>query len=197
MGTDKQLEIYKQRYETFRFFYRLEWQLLQVRVVIGLGLFALGVENDNGNPSNWRYFASGGVFLGFSYAMHRMANYPSWIEYTRLVGDFNVQPRASGGAAPPSGGGYCSTLWESCLSFAPFVEPTLSELDAKSYHCHSDSFTSSMDRMANASQGNLLPTRDTGYSMRDTFSGRNPLLDRRDSVSSAMMLFGKQVNYTL
>ena len=74
MVTDRQLEIYKQRYETFRFFYRLEWQLLQVGVVIGLGLFALGVENDNGNPCNWRYFASRGVFLGFSYAMHRMAN---------------------------------------------------------------------------------------------------------------------------
>ena len=96
MVTDRQLEIYKQRYETFRFFYRLEWQLLQVGVVIGLGLFALGVENENGNPNNWRYFASGSVFLGFSYAMHRMAkstmeNYPSWIEYARVVGDFNVR----------------------------------------------------------------------------------------------------------
>ena len=100
MATKEELEIYKQRYETFRFFYRLEWQLLQVGVVIGLGLLALGVERDSGNLNNWQFLAGGGVFLGFSYAMHRMAigtrkNHPSWMHYARRVGDANVREMGS------------------------------------------------------------------------------------------------------
>ena len=100
MATKEELEIYRQRCETYRFQYRLEWQLLQVGVVIGLGLLALGVERDSGNLNNWQFLAGGGVFLGFSYAMHRMAigtrkNHPSWMHYARRVGDANVREMGS------------------------------------------------------------------------------------------------------
>lgn len=96
MATKEQLEVYRQLCESFRFQYRQEWQLLQVGAAIGLGLFALGVEKENCNHYNWRFLASGLVFLGFAYAMYRMSkgnqeNRPRWVHYARVVGDSTVK----------------------------------------------------------------------------------------------------------
>ena len=93
MGTDRQLEIYRQRYETFRFHYRLEWQMLQAGVAIGL--VTLGLGEKAFDPKWWQFLISGSVFLTFSYAMHRMAkgnreHRPIWMHYARVVGDPTV-----------------------------------------------------------------------------------------------------------
>ena len=93
MPTDRQLEVYRQLSESFRFQYRQEWQLLQVGAVTGLVI--LGVGEKNLVPVWWRFLISGMVFLGFSYSMYRMAkgnkeNRPIWMSYARVVGDPTV-----------------------------------------------------------------------------------------------------------
>ncbi|MDE0297433.1 MAG: hypothetical protein OXN17_02250 [Candidatus Poribacteria bacterium] len=93
MPTDRQLEVYRQLSESFRFQYRQEWQLLQVGTVTGLVI--LGVAEKDPEPVWWRFLISGAVFLGFSYAMYRMSkgnkeNRPIWMSYARVIGDPTV-----------------------------------------------------------------------------------------------------------
>ena len=47
MATNEELEIYKQRYETFRYLDRLRWQMLQIAVIVGSLILASGTENLN------------------------------------------------------------------------------------------------------------------------------------------------------
>ena len=93
MATKEELEVYRQRYETYRFHYKLEWQFLQVGVAIGL--VTLGLGEQAFNPQWWQFIIGGGVFLGFSYAMQRVAraitdSRSSFVCYARLVGDDRV-----------------------------------------------------------------------------------------------------------
>ena len=94
MATKEELEVYRQRCESYRFHYKLEWQFLQVGVAIGL--VTLGLGEQAFNPQWWQFIIGGGVFLGFSYAMQRVAraitdSRPSFVCYARLVGDDRVQ----------------------------------------------------------------------------------------------------------
>lgn len=93
MATDDEREVYRQRCESYRFHYKLEWQFLQVGVAIGL--ITLGLGEKAFNPYWWQFFISGVVFLGFSYAMQRVSkaitdSRPSFIKYARIVGDCRV-----------------------------------------------------------------------------------------------------------
>jgi len=56
------LEIYSQRYETFRHLDKLRWQMLQIAVATGAVVLALGKEGSS-MPSWWIWAAIGLVFL--------------------------------------------------------------------------------------------------------------------------------------
>ena len=51
MATIEELEIYKQRYETFRYLDRLRWQMLQIAVIVGSLILAYG--KDESEPARW------------------------------------------------------------------------------------------------------------------------------------------------
>lgn len=71
MATEDEREIYRQRFESERSAYRLEWQLFQVGVAIGL--VTLGIGENAFSPNWWQFLISGAVFVKFSYAMQRIS----------------------------------------------------------------------------------------------------------------------------
>ena len=90
MASDDEREIYRQRFEAERSAYRLEWQLFQVGVAIGL--VTLGLGEHASDPKWWPFLISGAVFVKFSYAMQRIAkgfrgNREKLSEYASKVGD--------------------------------------------------------------------------------------------------------------
>ena len=90
MASDDEREIYRQRYESERSSYRLEWQLFQVGVAIGL--VTLGLGDKAFKPEWWQLLISGAVFVKFSYAMQRISkgfleNRERLSKYASLVGD--------------------------------------------------------------------------------------------------------------
>ena len=60
MATTDKLEIYRQRYETYRHLDRLRWQMLQIAV--GAGSLILAFARDGREP-NWWVFAIVGLLL--------------------------------------------------------------------------------------------------------------------------------------
>ena len=60
MPTINQIEIYKQRYETYRHLDRLRWQMLQIAV--GAGSLILAFAGGDSEP-DWWIFAAVGVLL--------------------------------------------------------------------------------------------------------------------------------------
>ena len=90
MASEDEREIYRQRFESERSWYRLEWQLFQVGVAIGL--VTLGLGDEAFKPQWWQYLIAGAVFIKFSYAMQRIAkgyrdNHEKLSEYASKVGD--------------------------------------------------------------------------------------------------------------
>ena len=71
MATEDEREIYRQRFESERSWYRLEWQLFQVGVAIGL--VTLGLGDEAFKPEWWQLLIGGAVFVKFSYAMQRIS----------------------------------------------------------------------------------------------------------------------------
>lgn len=71
MATPDELEIYKQRYETYRHLDRLRWQMLQIAVGVGsLGILAFA---RSGREPDWWVFAAVGPMLAmFGVAMLRI-----------------------------------------------------------------------------------------------------------------------------
>ena len=68
---DKILEIYKQRYATFRHLDRLRWQLLQISVgVISLAL--VFTANSSVSPAWWALSGLGVMFIIFGLVMERI-----------------------------------------------------------------------------------------------------------------------------
>ena len=90
MATEDEREIYRQACESERSWYRLEWQLFQVGVAIGL--VTLGLGEKAFSPQWWQFLVSGAVFVKFSYAMQRISkgfrdNRKKMRNYGCLVGD--------------------------------------------------------------------------------------------------------------
>ena len=61
MATEDEREIYRQRFESERSSYRLEWQIFQWGVVIGL--VTLGLGDEAFKPQWWQYLIGGAVFI--------------------------------------------------------------------------------------------------------------------------------------
>ena len=91
MASDDEREIYRQRFEAERSAYRLEWQLFQVGVAIGL--VTLGLGDEAFKPEWWQWLIGGAVFVKFSYAMQRISkgfrdNREKLRVYASRVGDY-------------------------------------------------------------------------------------------------------------
>ena len=67
MATNGELEIYKQRYETFRYLDRLRWQMLQIAVIVGSLILASGTEKSE--IARWVFVVAGVLFTIFGITM--------------------------------------------------------------------------------------------------------------------------------
>jgi len=61
MENQKEIEIYRQRFETFRHLDRLRWQMLQI--LIGIGSVSALVGRASTEPAKWWFFAVIGIAL--------------------------------------------------------------------------------------------------------------------------------------
>ena len=95
MATPDELEIYKQRYETYRHLDRLRWQMLQIAV--GAGLLALAFAKDGAKPNWWVFAVVGAMFFFFGLVMLRIGhgikmNGQVLSKAADLVGDVDIPP---------------------------------------------------------------------------------------------------------
>ena len=68
MATNEELEVYKQRYETYRHLDKLRWQMLQIAVAVGLLVLAFG-KGDSIGPDWWTLAVVGVLLLIFGFVM--------------------------------------------------------------------------------------------------------------------------------
>lgn len=71
MENNKTLEIYKERYATFRHLDRVRWQLLQISVG-AVSLALVFTANDNVSPAWWAFLGLGLMFIIFGMAMEKI-----------------------------------------------------------------------------------------------------------------------------
>ena len=67
MAANEELEIYKQRYATFRYLDRLRWQMLQIAVIVGSLILASGTEKSE--PARWVFVVVGVLLTIFGFTM--------------------------------------------------------------------------------------------------------------------------------
>lgn len=67
------LEIYKQRYETYRHLDKLRWQMLQIGIAVISAIFIFG-KNDNTEPKWWVLVIVGLVLILLGVAMLQIGN---------------------------------------------------------------------------------------------------------------------------
>ena len=72
MATTDEIEIYKQRYETYRHLDRLRWQMLQIAV--GAGSLILAFARGGCEPDWWMFSVVGLLFIIFGSAMLRIGH---------------------------------------------------------------------------------------------------------------------------
>jgi len=65
------MEIYRQRYETFRHLDKLRWQMLQILVAIGTAT-TLILRSTSGTPEWWFFMFLGLGLLVLAFAMHKI-----------------------------------------------------------------------------------------------------------------------------
>lgn len=71
--TDRKLEIYKQRYETFRHLDKLRWHMLQMALAIGAIVISFA-QHDGGRFSHFSYVFCGVAMILLSVAMERIGS---------------------------------------------------------------------------------------------------------------------------
>lgn len=69
---ENDLEIYKQRYETFRYLDRLRWQMLQLLIAVG-SASALVVRATEAPLEWWFFTIVGAVVMAIGFAMSRIS----------------------------------------------------------------------------------------------------------------------------
>lgn len=72
MPTINQIEVYKQRYETYRHLDRLRWQMLQIAV--GAGSLILAFAGGDSEPAWWIFAAVGLLLIIFGSVMLRIGH---------------------------------------------------------------------------------------------------------------------------
>ena len=97
MATNEELEIYKQRYETFRYLDRLRWQMLQIAV--GAGALILSFGRDGSEPERWVFVVVGVLLTIFGFTMLKIRhginkNNQVLRKAATQVGDAEIPPTA-------------------------------------------------------------------------------------------------------
>ena len=95
MATNEELEIYKQRYETFRYLDRLRWQILQIAVVICA--LILGFGKNGTKPESWVFVPVGVLLIIFGWTMLKIRtginkNNQVLKKFATQVGDTDIPP---------------------------------------------------------------------------------------------------------
>lgn len=95
MTTINQIEIYKQRYETYRHLDRLRWQMLQIAV--GAGSLILAFAGSASEPDCWVFAAAGLMLIIFGSVMLRIGhginmNSKVLSEAASAIGDVGIPP---------------------------------------------------------------------------------------------------------
>lgn len=91
MATNEEIEIYRQRYETYRHLDKLRWQMLQISVAVAPLVLAFSVRNDQ-PPPVWSWIAIGIFLLITGWVMERMRtglnnNSAVLRKYSEILGD--------------------------------------------------------------------------------------------------------------
>lgn len=97
--TIEKLEIYRQRYETFRHLDKLRWQMLQIAVATGSVVLVFGRDGST-RPGWWTWAAVGMILLILGFAMIRIGNgIKKNGEVLRsvgnVIGDINIPKQSS------------------------------------------------------------------------------------------------------
>lgn len=71
--TEAQLEIYRQRYETFRHLDKLRWQMLQIAIATSSVILVFGKDTST-KPEWWTWAVVGMILLILGLAMVRIGN---------------------------------------------------------------------------------------------------------------------------
>ena len=98
MATTNQIEVYKQRYETYRHLDRLRWQMLQIAV--GSGSLILAFAGGDSEPDWWIFAAVGFLLIIFGSVMLRIGhginmNGKVLSKAASAVGDVDIPPPTS------------------------------------------------------------------------------------------------------
>ncbi|MCY4197233.1 MAG: hypothetical protein OXD33_10010 [Rhodobacteraceae bacterium] len=73
MTDDRNMEIYRQRYETFRHLDKMRWQMLQILVAIGTATtLILRSTSDSGSLAWWFFMFLGAGLVVLAIAMHKI-----------------------------------------------------------------------------------------------------------------------------
>ena len=72
MATDNQIEVYRQRYETYRHLDRLRWQMLQIAV--GGSSLILAFARGDSKADRWELAVAGFLLLMFGLVMMRIGH---------------------------------------------------------------------------------------------------------------------------
>lgn len=71
MATNEDIEIYRQRYETFRYLDGLHWQMFKIAIII-LGPFSVAYVRTSPNIAQWILMVIGILFIIFGVTMFRI-----------------------------------------------------------------------------------------------------------------------------
>lgn len=114
MATNEELEIYKQRYETFRYLDGLHWQMFKIVMVLGPFVLAYirASAGTNSSISQWILLIIGVLFALFGAVMLRIGqgidmNNQVLHKFASKVGDTDIPQKAK--------------KWKSARSWAAFV----------------------------------------------------------------------------
>ena len=92
------LEVYKQRYETYRHLDRLRWRIFHISVVAGsLALAFAGDSSTSVSPSWWAFIAVGALLFASGFVMLRIGkgihmNGQVLSKTAALIGDTDIPP---------------------------------------------------------------------------------------------------------
>lgn len=95
MATSDEVEIYKQRYETYRHLDRLRWQMLQIAV--GAGSLILAFARGGCKPDWWVFVVVGLLLIIFGSAMLKIGhginmNGQVLSKAATVIGDVDIPP---------------------------------------------------------------------------------------------------------
>ncbi len=99
MATSEEMEVYRQRYETYRHLDKLRWQMVQISVAIAPVVIAFGAKED-GSPTWWVLATAGLLLIIFGWVMEKIrqginANAQVLADFGERLGDNRIPNNSS------------------------------------------------------------------------------------------------------